>query len=501
MQNYDVLIIGGGLLGCFTARSLSRHSLRIGLLEKNPDVCMGISKANTAIVYPGYDQKPGSLKAWLTVEACRAFPALCRELDVPYRQCGSLMVACGPRGAQVLEEKLAQGVQNGLGDLQLLSAAETLALEPNLGESALCALYAPRAGTVNAWELCIAAAENAAANGVDIMLNAEVASITALPQGGFQVDTGADTYTCRALVNCAGLFADRVHNMVASPTFQLRISRADYLVLDDSAGNFIRHIVLHEPEADGKGATLVPTVDGNLLLGPSKDESPGANAENATTWQGLANVAEAVRAVVPGLPASQVIRSFSALRPELELVAPGTDGAMHPTGERVHDFLIFRPKDAPDMVTLAGIKTPGLTCVDAIGHHVAGMVLDILGPAQPNTRFSPLRRGIARFSAASPAEKSRLAEADSRYGHVVCRCRQVTEAEIAEAIRRTPGAATLDGVKRRTGAGMGRCQGGYCACETIKILAAALQRPVSQIEQDAPGSAVIVREKHCPPSR
>ncbi|MDL2327297.1 NAD(P)/FAD-dependent oxidoreductase [Ruminococcaceae bacterium OttesenSCG-928-A11] len=488
-MQYDVLVVGGGLLGCFVARNLSRYAYRIGLLEANNDVCMGISRASTAIIYPGYDQKPGSLKARLTVRAAQTFGALCQELDVPYRQPGSLMVACGPQGVRMLEKKREQGQANGVKGLEILDREAVLSMEPNLSSSVCAGLYAPVTSTVNPWELCIAAAESAVANGVDFHLDTKVSGITRTA-GGFRVMAGDAEYTCRMLVNCAGLFADAINDMVAAPTFRIRPSKGDYWVLDEGTGSFINHIILHEPEIKGKGATLVPTVDGNLLLGPSKEKTQDKK-DFSTTREGLCFVEETAAEIFPALPLEQRIRAFSGLRPELEMVRQADDGSLVPTGERMHDLLIFRPEDAPRMVNLAGIKTPGLTCADEIGRYVTDMVLEVLGSPGENTAFASNRTGPVRFSTSSPDEKERLIKKDPCYGRVVCRCRTITEAEIRDAIRRPLGAQTVDGVKRRTGAQMGRCQGGYCTHQILKILSAELGRPVFEIDKDACGSPIV----------
>lgn len=479
-RHCDVLIVGGGLLGCFVARGLARLNIGVALVEKNPDLCMGVSRANTAIVYPGHDQKPGSLKARLTVRACRAFETLCQELDVPYNRCGLLVAAFGPVGMRRLEEKLRQGRQNGVEGLRLLAAGQVLETEPAVAPGVLGGLYAPGAGTVNPWELCLAAAENAHAGGVEFYLDTGVMGARQT-EDGFCVETTRGVFCCRALVNCAGLWADEINDMVAPPGFRIVPSKGEYLVLDEGTAGFVRHIVTQEPEHKDKGGTLVPTVDGNLLLGPSR-EAAGGKTDAATTAGGLAFVRETARALCPGVPLGQCIRAFSALRPELELVTQTAGGRLVPTGERVHDFYIFSPKTAPGLVNLAGIKTPGLTCADEIGRYVSGLVAARLGNPGPNPSFSPLREGPVRFARCSPEEKRGLVQSDPRYGHVVCRCRQVSEAEILDAIRRPLGARTLGGVKRRTGAMTGRCQGGYCTHEALKILAAELKRQGREID-------------------
>ena len=270
-RHYDVVIVGAGLLGCFSARNLARYQLRVAVLERENDLCMGISRANTAIVYSGIDTKPQTLKTELTVEGNRSFDKLCEDLCVPFRRCGSLMVAFGPRAEQVLQKKLEQGLQNGVEDLALLNAAEALKLEPQLSPAVTLALYSPSTGTVNPWELCIAAAQNAHANGVAFYFEHEVAGIEKLADSYRLTCANGVAFTARAVVNCAGLAADRVSEMVAPVSFRFKPTRGDYLILDEAAEGFVTHIVFHEPEMKSKGATFVPTIDGNIMIGPSEE--------------------------------------------------------------------------------------------------------------------------------------------------------------------------------------------------------------------------------------
>lgn len=493
--DYDILVIGGGLLGCFAARSFTRYNCTVVLVEKKADVCTEISRGNTAILYPGYDPRPGSLKARLSVAAAGRVAGLCRELDVPYKVRGSLMTAFGPRGKRVLEEKYAQGLENGVAGLRILEGAEVRALEPRIHPAVLSALYAPGAGTLNPWELGIAAAENAVANGARLMTSASVAGMERIP-GGYRVrlaDRGRPL-TARVVVNAAGLHADVINDMVAKPRFRIRPSKAGYIVLDNTAEGYIRHIIQHEPEERGKGATLVPTVDGNILLGPSKERATD-KGDFSTTADGLHFVWEMTRRVCPGFPEGLAIRTFASLRPDLEMVEVGAGGEVVPTGERFHDFLIYQPGDAPGLINLAGIKTPGLSCADEIGRYVAEIAAGLLGNPGENPNYDPRRRGIQRPAALPPGERDRLTKNNPAYGEILCRCRGISRGEVLDAIRREPGARTLDGVKRRTGALMGRCQGGYCAEKIIKILAGELGRPVNDICKDEPGSW-LVREGH-----
>jgi glycerol-3-phosphate dehydrogenase len=477
--DYDAAVIGAGLLGCFTARNLARYGLKIGVFEKNLDLCAGMSRANTAIIYPGYDPAPGSLKARLSLAAIRDFDRLCEELGVRFRRAGSLMVSFGPRGDGIIRQKYDQGIRNGVEGLRIISGAETVALEPNIRPSVTSALYAPSTATVNPWELGIAAAENAAANGVQFYFSAKVTAIRANKRG-FVLEAGGRVHTARAVVNCAGLHGDEVSGLLDRPWFTLELTGADYLVLDDSADGFVRHIILHEPEYKGRGANLVPTADGNLLLGPSKRPA-GGQAGFETREEGVRFVMEASRFVFPDLPLESVIRGFASLRPSISLE----------TGEQVKDLTIRESETHPGFISLAGIKTPGLTCCNEIGKYVTEMLLDRLGNPGVNAGYTPGRAKPFRFSESTFREQQTRANRDPAYARIVCRCRQVTEGEIRNAIRRIPGAVTADGVKRRTGALMGRCQGGFCLQRVVELLAEELGTPASEIFMNEAGSWMI----------
>lgn len=487
--DYDVAIIGAGLLGCFTARNLARYNLKVAVFEKNCDVCTEVSRANTAIIYPGYDAVPGSLKARLCRSANLNIDRLCKELGVRLRRTGSLMVSFGPRGDRIIREKYYQGLQNEVGGLRLLTGPETRLYEPNINPAVTGALYAESTATVNPWELGIAAAENAVENGAKLYLETKITGIRAVP-GGFALRAGGHDYTARAVVNCAGLYGDEVSTLLETPRFRLSVSAANYLLLDESCGGFVRHIIMHEPEKKGRGATLVPTVGGNILLGPSKEPS-AARDRFETTPQGIEFVAETSKFVFPNLPIDAVIRSFASIRPSVSMVTSDSEGNITETGERLHDLLIYESDEHPGFISLAGIRTPGLTCCDEIGRHVTDMLLERLGNPGLYSDFKPERKRPVRFSELSLKEQAELAEKEPGYARIVCRCGKVTEGEIRASIRSLIGATTVDGVKRRTGALMGRCQGGFCTQGIIEILADELGAAVSEVEKDEKGSELL----------
>ena len=420
-------------MGCMLARNLRRWNITTLLLEKEEDVCKGITRANSAIVYAGYDNKPGSLKAELTVRGNANMGRLCEELDVPFSRCGSLLVTYDEASVPRLEKKLKNGIQNGVPGVRLLSGEEAEAMEPMLKPGVVAALYAPSTGTVNPWQLGIAAFENAVKNGAEVILNTEVLGIRE-NANGFVVETNEDAYRCKMVFNCAGLSADKVQALAFPPSARLELDGAEYLVLDKNARK-PSLVIFHQAESCGKGITAIPCVEGNLLISGVRKS---LGIPFGTTAEGLQELHTAAKELLPDAETSKVIRSFGAVRPN-----PYTE-----SGESVHDFCIENP--APGFYSLIGIKTPGLTCANELGLHLAEKAAAFL-QAEKNEAFDPRRKGIF-----------------AKDNEIICQCEQITRAEIMEAIRR--GAATVDGVKRRVGSGMGRCQGSRCSLKIEKLL-------------------------------
>ena len=429
----DAAVIGGGILGCFTARNLRRWNISTVLLEKEADVCGGITRANSAIVYPGYDNKTGSRKARMTVRGNAGFDDLCRELEVPFSRCGSLLVTYDPSALPRLEKKLAQGIQNGVPGLRLLSGPEAEALEPMLRPGVAAALYAPTTGTVNPWQLGIAALENALDNGASLIPDAEV---TAIHKEGsrYRLETKQGPVLCKMVFNCAGLSADWVQELLFPPSVRLNLDGAEYLVMDPLVSK-PRQIIFLQASSCGKGITAIPCTEGNLLISGVRNP---IQAPFATTPEGLQQLHRDTRALLPELDLSGVIRSFAAVRPN----------PVKTSGESLHDFCIENP--GPGFYSLIGIKTPGLTCANELGLFLAQQAAAYL-KASPNQTFDPHRKAIRPEDA-----------------EIICQCGQITRSEILEAIRR--GAVTVDGVKRRVGTGMGRCQGSRCTQKIQQLL-------------------------------
>ena len=433
MKGFDAIVIGGGILGCMTARNLRRWNISTLLLEKEEDVCRGITRANSAIVYAGYDNRPGSLKAELTLRGNANMEGLCRELGVAFSRCGSLLVTYDEKTVPRLEQKLENGRRSGVPGLALLSGPEAEAMEPMLKPGVAAALYAPSTGTVNPWHLGIAAFENALQNGAEALLGTEVTGIRR-EQGGFVVETAKGTYRCAMVFNCAGLSADRVQEMAFEPSVKLSLDGAEYLVFDRLAKKPDR-VIFHQAQSCGKGITAIPCVEGNLLV--SGIRKP-LDVPFGTTPEGLRELRRSVKALLPEAETDRVIRSFGAVRPN----------PRRETGESIPDFCVEHP--APGFYSLMGVKTPGLTCANELGLLLARKAAQYLG-AEENPGFDPVR-----------------SVACGQDDEIICQCEQITKGQIIGAIRR--GATTVEGVKRRVGSGMGRCQGSRCGFRIRQLL-------------------------------
>lgn len=460
---YDVVIAGAGVTGAFVARELSRYELKVCLLEKGHDVASGASKANSGIVHAGYDCTPGSLKALLNVRGAKMMEKIAGELDVHYKKIGSLVAGFGEKDKEVLQDLLAKGIANGVEDLEIISGKTLAQMEPQLSNEVTHALYAPSAGIICPYELTVAAVENAVENGVELVRGSEVKGIEFI-DGHIEVNTGSDTLTCRYFVNAAGAYAGMIASMAGDESIDIRPRKGEYLLLDKAVGSIVNRVVFQCPTAMGKGILVTPTVDGNIMLGPDAQDIDD-RADNSTTKSGLEQVLQGARRVVPGLDARQVITSFAGLR------------ARPVTG----DFMIGPSKVSPDFINVAGIESPGLTSAPAIGEYVS----DILGgqglERVPKKSFKSTRDKVLRFKELRGDELEILLKKDPSYGRIVCRCEKVTEGEVVDCIRRPAGAKDLDAVKRRTRAGMGRCQGGFCTPRLVELLSKELGIPYDQV--------------------
>ena len=468
---YDVIVIGAGVSGCAIARELSRRKGRFLVLEREEDVCCGTSKANSAIIHAGYDAKHGTLMAKLNVEGSRMMPALARDLDIPYRVNGSLVVMVSEEDRPSLMRLYENGLANGVEGLRIVEREELRAMEPNISDEAVAALYAPTGAIICPFILNIALAENAAKNGVEFQFDSPVTEIRS-ENGVWQVITPKGTYETRVVVNAAGVHADELHNLVSEEKMTILPRRGDYFLLDKSTGGFVNHTVFQLPGKLGKGVLVAPTIHGNTIVGPTAIDIDDKD-NTGTTREGLDSVRTRCGTAVKNVPLRQTITSFAGLRAH----------------EPRHEFFIGEA--APGFVDCAAIESPGLSSCPAIGVMAADIVNGILH-LEENPDFDGTRKGILNPASLSPEERTALIRENPAYGRVICRCETVTEGEILDAIHRVPGARSLDGVKRRTRAGMGRCQGGFCSPRVMEILARELGVPMSEITKSGGNSRLIV---------
>ncbi len=468
---YDVTVIGAGVIGCAIARELARYRASVCVLEKSEDVCTGTSKANSAIVHGGFDAESGTKKAEMNVRGNAMMTKISQELDIPFKRNGALVLCFSESERSGLETLCARGVRNGVEGLRILSGDEARQMEPNLSDAVCAALYCPSSGIVCPFELTLGFAENAADNGVEFRFESGVTAI-ARTASGYRLETETGAVETRAVVNAAGVCADLVHDLALPHAFSITPRAGEYCLCDKSVGGLVSKTIFQMPSERGKGVLVTPTVHGNLLLGPTASDVED-RAFTATTAQGLGDVLQTAALSVKQVPARQIITSFSGLR------AHGDTG----------DFVLG--ESAPGFFEAACIESPGLTSAPAIGAYMAQLVAETLG-LEENADFNPIRHGVVRLNDLSPAARAAKIRENPLYGSIVCRCETVSEGEIVDSIRRTLGATTLDGVKRRTRAGMGRCQAGFCTPRVLDILARELQVPVTAVRKNARGSEVLV---------
>ena len=476
---YDVAIIGAGVIGSAIARELSRYQANVCVIEREEDVCDGTSKANSAIIHAGFDAAPGSLKAKLNVRGNEMMDALSKDLDIPFKRNGSLVVCTKDQDCSGLDALLEKGERNGVPGLRILERDELLQLEPNLSDDVTCGLYAPTGGIVCPFHMTMAFAENAYTNGVSFFLNTKVTSIQK-KDGGYTLETihtdtdTPETFEAKVIINAAGVHADEFNNMVSEHKLHITARKGEYCLLDKTTGGLVDKTIFQLPGKYGKGILVTPTVHGNTLIGPTADDHDDKEATN-TTRQGLDHVCSAARRSVPSVPVRQVITSFAGNRAH----------------EDNHEFIIEELADAPHFVDCSGIESPGLTSSPAIGERVAQIVSGLLH-AQKNPAWNGSRKGVLNPKTLSEEDYAALIRENPAYGNIICRCEMITEGEIIDAIRRPLGAKSLDGVKRRTRAGMGRCQAGFCSPRTMEILARERGVSQSEITKSGGNSKIIV---------
>ncbi len=474
---YDVAVIGAGVVGSLIARELGRYNIKAVLLEKCGDVAMGTTKANSAIAHAGFDAKPGSLKAKMNLEGIKMMEYVCGELSVPYKDIGSLVVAFNEEEMGTLTELLERGRKNGVPGLEIVGQDRLREMEPNINLNAVGALYAPTAAIIGPYELAIAAVENAVTNGVEFIRNFEVKAVETQEDGTTVIRSADNVIQAKFVINSAGVFADDIAAMTGDGGYKIVSRKGEYFLLDQSVGGLVKHVVFQCPSKMGKGVLISPTVHGNILIGPNAVDIEDKE-DCCTTAEGAVEILEKARRSIANLSTRDMITSFGGLR-------------AHSVTE---DFIIERSESNPNIIHLIGIESPGLTAAPAIAVYVRDMLLSFAGKFEENTAFDPIRPKPLRFHELSDEERRKAIERNKAYGRVICRCEGITEGEILDAIHAPAGARDVDAVKRRTRAGMGRCQGGFCGSKVVEILARELGVELNEVTKFG-GDSKILFEK------
>ncbi|WP_195962721.1 NAD(P)/FAD-dependent oxidoreductase [Clostridium tyrobutyricum] len=470
---FDVTIIGSGVIGSIVARELSRYKLNICVIEADSDVANGTSKANSAIVHAGFDAKPDTLKGKLNAKGNKMFDRLSEELDFPFKRIGSLVLCFDENDMDNLRKLKEQGEKNGVPNLEILSGDKVRELEPNLSKKVVAVLYAPTGAIVCPYEMTIALAENAADNGVEFKLDTKVLDVKK-DNDTYTIKTDKGFVESKLVINAAGVFADEINNMVSSNKMHIIPRKGQYCLFDKAVGNTVSRTIFQLPTKMGKGVLVTPTVDGNLLIGPNAEDI-GDKEDLATTSTGMDFIIEKAGLSINQVPMRQLITSFSGLR------AHSVEG----------DFIIGEAEDAKGFINAAGIESPGLSSAPSIAELIKDIVVERLNPNK-NDKFNPIRKGIPKFREMTNEDRKKLIAEDDRYGKIICRCETVTEGEIVNSINRTLGARSLDGVKKRTRAGMGRCQSGFCAPKVVEILARELHISPEDVTKFGKHSNILV---------
>ena len=471
---YDVVIIGAGIIGGMAARELSRYNLSVCLLEKENDVAAGASRANSGIVHGGYDPEPGTLKAKLNTVGVEMLYAAAQELHVPCIKNGSMVCAFGEKEDPAVRELYDRGIVNQIPGLKILSGEEARAIEPNLSPAISSVLHVTNAGIICPYDLTIAAVGNAMDNGVELKRNFAVSAIEKQENSYLITAASGETVQGKYVLNCAGGYSDKIANMIGDDYFTIIPRAGEYILLDKTEGSRVSHTIFQVPSEEGKGILVSPTVDGNLLTGPTaiKVDTPESRD---TTAEGLAQVQRLSAKSVPSVNFRQVITSFTGVR----------------SSEKNGDFIIEESHSAPGFVHVAAIDSPGLTCSVSIAKYAveqlakAGLVLT------EKENWNAKREDPHAFRKMSDEEKNAYIQENPDYGKIVCRCETVSEGEIRAAIRQNPGARDIDGVKRRTRSGMGRCQGGFCGPYVMALIAEELGIPMETVTKNGGDSFML----------
>lgn len=467
---YDVIIIGAGVVGGMLMHTLAKYDLKICAVDKANDVATGATRANSAIVHAGFDAKEGSLKALLNVKGSLMMPKIAKDLGVKYKNNGALVIGFDENDRKTLETLYKRGITNGVKDLKLIEKNELKKLEENISDNAICALYAPTSAIICPYELTIAAVGNAMDNGAELKLNFEVSSIK-YENGVYEISSEKETLKAKYVINAAGLYSDKIAKMIGDNSFEITPRKGEYILLDKECGTLASHTIFKTPSKMGKGILVSPTVDGNLLTGPTSVNIEDKE-NNATSANGFADIIRQASGYINGIPFNKTITSFCGLR------AVGNTG----------DFIINSPKDG--FINAAGIESPGLSASPAIALYITDMLKEQGLNLTVKKDYIKTRKPMHYFKEASIEEKNRIIKKNPSFGKIICRCETVSEGEILEAIHTNPKPTDLDGVKRRTRAQMGRCQGGFCMPYITEILSKEMNVPFEEITKSG-GKSVI----------
>ena len=469
---YDVAIIGAGVIGTSIFRELTKYNLKVVMIEKEKDVSMGTSKANSAIVHAGYDPKQGTLMAKYNVKGNEMFEDMCKELSVPFKRNGSLIIGFDDEDMKTINDLYENGNRNNVKGLRILNRDEVLEMEPNLSEEVKGALFAPTGGIVGPFEFTIALAENGVQNGGEIKLNKEVVKIE--KDNTFKITAkDGEVIESRFIVNAAGLYADKIHNLICEESFKINPRSGEYFVLDKNQGTLVKHTIFQCPSKMGKGVLVTPTVHGNLLVGPDAIDIEDKE-DLGTTGEGLNAVREASFKTTTKVNFRESIRNFAGLR------------AQPSTG----DFIVEENDKVKGFVDAAGMKSPGLSSAPAIALGVVEILENAGCELEKNPNFDG-RREQVHFMELSNKEKAELIKKNPEYGRIICRCESITEGEIVDAIHRSFGTLSIDGIKRRCRPGMGRCQGGFCGPRVQEIIAREYNISLDDVVLEKSGSYIL----------
>lgn len=466
----DIIIIGAGVVGCSIARELSKYNLDIMLIEKNEDVSEGVSKANSGIIHGGFNEREGTLKAMLNLKGNKIMDKLSKDLDFPFKRNGALVLAFDDKELERVQFLKDNGEKLGVEGLEILNKEDVLNLEENINSNVVGALYIKSSGIVSPYEMTLALAENAFENGVDVKLGSEVINIKKYDDRYKIMLKDGQSIESKMIINCAGIHGAKINNLVNEKKYEINAVKGEYCLFDKIAGTMCEKTLFQVPSELSKGVLVTPTVEGNLLIGPNAKSNENVN----TSREGIDEILEKSKKTMENLPQNRILNTFSGLRPKIE-------GG---------DFIIKEEDNLENFINVIGIDSPGLTAAPAIGEYVAEIVSNKI-KLELKKDFKSTRKGIVRFANLSVEEKNKLISENPSYGKMICKCELITVGEVIDSIKRPLGAKTLDGVKRRTRAMMGGCQGIGCMIPVSTILSKELGIDISEINKNEKSSSAI----------